>query len=62
MLCGKIMLRNMIFAHHWTSKTPRISKKIKKAKKNLKAKPKVQNIKFQNIIIFSPDLDHLEII
>ena len=34
----------------------------KRPKKILKAKPKVQNPKFQNFIIFSPGLDHLELI
>ena len=41
-------------------------KDLKKIKKGqtifLKAKPKFQNPKFQNFIIFSPDLDHLELI
>jgi hypothetical protein len=35
----EILLRYRIFAYHWTSSTPKISKKLKKAKKNLKAKP-----------------------
>ena len=32
----------------------------RRPKKVLKAKPKVQNPKFQKFIIFSPDFDHLE--
>ena len=36
----------MIFAHHWNIR-PRISKKLKKAKKILKAKLNVQNQQFQ---------------
>ena len=40
----------------------RPQKNNKGQKKNLKAKPKVQNPKFQKFIIFSPDLDNLELI
>ena len=56
----ELLLRHMFFAYYWNSCLPKISKKIKKAKKILKAKPKVQNPKFQNSIIFSADMDDME--
>jgi hypothetical protein len=37
-------------------------KEKKRPNKFLKAKPKDQNPKFQNLIIFAPDLYHLELI
>ena len=38
----------------------RSQKNLKRPKKNLKAKPKVQNPKFQKFIIFSAVMDHME--
>jgi hypothetical protein len=53
----------MVLAYHWTSYASKTSKKkLKRPKKILKAKIKVQNPKFQNFITFSPDRDYLELI
>ena len=37
-----------------------LKKNLERQKKFLKAKSKVQNPKFQNFIIFSADVDHME--
>jgi hypothetical protein len=56
----EILLKHMFLHTTGLLRRQRSKKKLKKAKKSLKAKPKVQNPKFQNFIIFSADVDHME--
>jgi hypothetical protein len=51
----------MIRAHHWTYQASRISRKLKKDTKSLKAIAKTTAGFYQKIITFFPYVDHLDI-